>query len=307
LARYVALGAALAGVVVGAATFGSHPGKAVTRSVHHGTAGLKRTQRGADIRWRSKDTNVRIDASLDKLGGGAKAAIQSAFATWLGAEATLPRVHFDASEKASAQAAPDGKNTVLLAPITVAGHEHDLAITLTYSDEETGDIVEADIIINSEYPFRLLGNVSDTGAEDAQSESDSKTQVTTSGSQPSVSASRASCQNTSQAPTCAGGSYDLQNVATHEVGHFFGLGEDMDDPSATMYYCTSRCETHKRVLTNDDAVVMNVLYSATSDGSPGSAGGCGGARVAPRGALGEAAWLLAAAALGLSRRKRNRR
>jgi hypothetical protein len=272
-------------------------------------AGLKHTPKGAEVRWRLRSTTVRIDSSLDKLGPDAEKAVKSAFSAWAGSERELPHIKFESTSKAEAQAAPDGKNTVVLAPITVPGHEHDLAITLTYSDEQTGDIVEADIVVNSEYPFKLLAASAESGSDDDDSDGHHDGSTTPTGTQPSVSSARASCQSSAKAPRCEGGAYDLQNVVTHEVGHFFGLGEDMDDASATMYYCTSRCETHKRVLTNDDATVMNVLYapSTAGEGSSASAGGCGGARLAPRGGLAASGWMVATALVGLALRRRRAR
>ena len=54
--------------------------------------------------------------------------------------------------------------------------------------------------------------------------------------------------------------YDLRSVVTHEVGHFYGLGEDRVDTDATMYFETSRCETKKRTLSLPDIDTVSVLY-----------------------------------------------
>jgi hypothetical protein len=55
--------------------------------------------------------------------------------------------------------------------------------------------------------------------------------------------------------------YDLESIVAHEAGHFFGLGEDWDDGLATMYYCTSTCETHKRSLELTDVGTMKEVYA----------------------------------------------
>jgi hypothetical protein len=303
------MGAVLSGVLVGALALRNARHQTATSSVHHGSAGVKYTQKGVEVRWRRAQTKVYLDSSLDSLGDDARAAIQNAFATWSVADPELPQLEFERTDKAVLSAKPDGKNTVLVAPITVKGHEHDLAITLTYSDEETGDIVEADIIVNSEYPFRTLKSQDDGIARHESDYNDDGTQKTAtsdSGLETTVSAARASCTAMAQRASCEGNAYDLQNVVTHEVGHFYGLGEDMEDSAATMYYCTSRCETHKRVLTVSDTRVVTSLYVAPAGDPSQPQAGCGGARVAPHGGLAEAGWAAALLGLvGLVRRRRN--
>ena len=68
---------------------------------------------------------------------------------------------------------------------------------------------------------------------------------------------------------------------THEVGHFFGLGEDETDATATMFYCTSPCETHKRSLEPSDETTMAEVYADGYEEDDLDAGvGCSGARIA---------------------------
>jgi hypothetical protein len=100
----------------------------------------------------------------------------------------------------------------------------------------------------------------------------------------------------------------VQNVMTHEVGHFFGLGEDMEDSSATMYYCTNRCETHKRVLTVADASVMTTLYPEDApETGESKAAGCGGARLARGQGGARPEWVLVLGVLfAVARRRRSR-
>lgn len=306
LGRYLALGAALSALLVAGLSLKNLGGSPASTSVHNGSAGLKHTQHGVDVRWRLAQTKVYLDASLDTLGDDAREAVTEAFSTWASVDGQLPQLEFEGTRRAVLSAKPDGKNTVLVAPITVKGHEHDLAITLTYSDERSGDIVEADIIINAEYPFRTLKSDDDGIQASAQSSGDGQSALTSdSGQQPTVSAARASCTATAQRASCQGNAYDLQNVMTHEVGHFFGLGEDMEDSATTMYYCTSRCETHKRVLTVSDTQVMASLYAAPPEERSGPQGGCGGARVAPRGGLAEAGWAALLGLLVFARRRRS--
>ena len=56
-----------------------------------------------------------------------------------------------------------------------------------------------------------------------------------------------------------GADYDIQNSATHEAGHFSGLGHSTD-PTATMYASTYADETGKRTLSADDIAGIDAIY-----------------------------------------------
>jgi len=130
--------------------------------------------------------------------------------------------------------AMDGVNRLLVGPITNPGYENAIALTTAYVDDSTGEVLEADTVFNAAYVFHVLP---------------------------------------AAGTDCSGG-YDLQDVATHEAGHFFGLGEDYQDTAATMYVSSTQCEMHKRELTSVDVSVMTGLYAA----EPGQStrAGCGG-------------------------------
>jgi len=216
-----------------------------------GNPALKKGSDGESVRWHSKTSKIYFDASLDNAGRHGREAVQLGFGTWIGSGAKLPALDFDSTQGAKFGQVPNGKSEVMYGPITLAGHENDLALTVTFSDPRTGEVVESDMIFNSRHPFGILPytgqamNIQDT----------------------------ASCDQ----------KYDLQSVATHEAGHFFGLGEDFDTKPATMFYTTGRCETNKRVLLNSDETTMNALYVAQASGDDESgesaAKGCGGARI----------------------------
>ena len=220
-----------------------------------GNPALKKGSDGESVRWHSKKNKLYFDASLDDAGMHGREAVQLAFGTWLGTGAKLPNLDFDSTKGASFGQKPNGKSEIMYGPITLKGHESDLALTVTFSDPKTGQVVESDMIFNSKYPYGVLPYKAAVAGQAATPD--------------------ASCNQ----------HYDLQSVATHEAGHFFGLGEDFDDKPATMYYTTGRCETNKRVLQATDESTMAALYmpndmSADSDDpSVDNAKGCGGARI----------------------------
>ncbi|HYQ01645.1 MAG TPA: matrixin family metalloprotease [Polyangiaceae bacterium] len=223
-----------------------------------GNPTLKKGSDGESVRWHAKKSKVYFDASLDNAGAHAREAVQLGFGTWVGSGAKLPSLDFDSTKDAKFGQVPNGKSEVMYGPITLAGHENDLALTVTFSDPKTGEVVESDMIFNSNHPYGILPYAGQAMGMQNTASCDQK--------------------------------YDLQSVATHEAGHFFGLGEDFDSKPATMYYTTGRCETNKRALLSSDETTMNALYLVASNnqasdsdndasGETATAKGCGGARI----------------------------
>lgn len=72
---------------------------------------------------------------------------------------------------------------------------------------------------------------------------------------------------------CGPGVVDLENVVTHEMGHYFGLAHTPDDQLATMWGSAEPNETFKRDLQPDDiegicSVYMPGSLSAECDPTP---------------------------------------
>lgn len=214
----------------------------------HGAAEIKRAPNGDQVRWRRSHTTVVLDASLDRYGPRAREAVQSAFGTWLELDTHAPSLTFDTARHTKFSLEPDGRNSVLVAPINLPGHEDDLAITLAFWDERTGSIAEVDIVINAKVPFSVLD---DGERQRDEHDRDGVEQA-----------------DVHQHRECISGAYDLQNVLTHEVGHFMGLGEDMKVDEASMYYRSHRCETQKRTLARPDESSVITLYTVPADEDP---------------------------------------
>lgn len=63
------------------------------------------------------------------------------------------------------------------------------------------------------------------------------------------------------------GAHDVQNILTHEIGHFLGLGHEVNpqDTSATMYAVASPNETLKRTLKTSDLSGIREAYPGVTD------------------------------------------
>jgi hypothetical protein len=246
----------------------------VSQDVRSGSPGFRKSSTGVDQHWKKRNVTVYLDASLQKLDPTAGEAVMQAFGSWVASDSKLPSLAFDTGST-SAQPIQDGKSTVSYAEIKTPGHEKDVAITVTYSNDKTGEILEADVVLNARYPIgvlKLKGTEPAPGTRDMQADD---------------------CQSR----------YDAQNVMTHEAGHFFGLGEDMVERSATMFLSIGQCELHKRVLATTDVGAVTTLY-AQVEADEGS-GGPKACSFGPAGA-GTGAPILAAL-LGLSQLRRRRR
>lgn len=227
-------------------------------------------------RWHEPRLVLTVDESVEALGPEARGAIERALGSWQSLGAGLPEIRLASGSRAAAELVPDGRNSILVAPIDIPGHETDLAVTIGFSHPESGVLSEADIVVNARHVFADLASAAGPELE--------------------------SCLGISASLDCSG-RYDLENVLAHEFGHFFGLGENPSDPRATMYSCTSACETHKRDLARADVEALVLLYTS----APIAGLGCGAAQFSQgRGALGSASALGGLLVLGcvIAARKR---
>jgi uncharacterized protein (TIGR03382 family) len=90
---------------------------------------------------------------------------------------------------------------------------------------------------------------------------------------------------------------DLQDVATHELGHALGL-EHSEVPEATMYRSSPLGSIERRTLDDDDLDAVGAAYDPATDRVEA------GCSAAGRGSAGSAAPILVALLLAASRRRR---
>lgn len=115
-------------------------------------------------RWHDRQVVVHIDGSVDDLGPSARLAVEQSFRTWLEAPVQLPTIRFEAVSRIPRPTKPDGINSVSVSPIEIEGHERDLAVTVAFAESGSGRIVEADILLNSAYDFRVFPPVANVAS-----------------------------------------------------------------------------------------------------------------------------------------------
>jgi hypothetical protein len=98
-----------------------------------------------------------------------------------------------------------------------------LGVTFVWFSTDSGELVEVDTVFNKRYPWALFPNAPE-------------------------------CQTSPHA-------YDLQNIATHEFGHWVGLDDLFDDADKdlTMYGFSAGGEVKKRTLGTGDVSGKNEL------------------------------------------------
>lgn len=176
-------------------------------------------------RWQDPIVRITVDGSVADMDGGAFDAVIDAISAWQAVDPYLPTLIVEQADKSKGigfDPAGGNQNTVVFQPSGAPIAKGALAITIITFDQASGRVLDADIVVNGEHRFGVM----ETMAED-------------------------------KAP----GAYDLQNVLTHEFGHFLGLGEEYKEDTATMYAYSLPGETQKRDLDASDTDKISTLYT----------------------------------------------
>lgn len=195
------------------------------------------------VRWTKKAIPIAVSTSLAlpnasiKAGSDVAGAIHGALATWSIA-ANINFVEANSNvQSISPVDRPDGLNLITIAAtsenLAIFGNESSPARTRVFYDAKTGEISEADIVINP-YAYSVVG---------------APLEFSTDGTP---------------------GTYDLQSTLTHEIGHLLGLNHS-SVIGATMNATQALNGTFglpamsERTLSESDLAAVKSIYGSRAD------------------------------------------
>ncbi len=245
---------------------------------------IKHAESGEVVRWRRASVAWTVDRSVRDVPG-AEEAVTAAVAAWTerGGAPKLVAVAPDAALEPGL----DGTNAVFYAKEGFAPAGVALAVTVLSFDDRTGEVLDADIVLNGRYQLGTIdaAAAAPTAADDPGAET-----------------------------------YDVRRILAHEMGHALGLSDELARKDALMYLYVARATALPAAPGADDLAGLMSLYgsSPSSLRSPAAAAadpvGCSGAvvarsgpRRAPGGALCSIGLLITALVMARSRQRGGRR
>ena len=210
-------------------------------------AGSSCSAGGTPLAWRRRCISYAVfpSATDDPPLGEVLGAIDDAFKSWTNVNCQDRQIEIeierlkDLSQCSVPQHNPDGPNLNSIAFVSdwlERGNQPEaFALTSVWHDQATGEILDVDMELNEDPELEeILGKfgICPEGAENRRRE----------------------------LPVCAvDGLVDIQNVVTHEAGHFLGLGHSDVSPSV-MRYRAETSDLSKRTLKADDVEGICAIY-----------------------------------------------
>ena len=207
-------------------------------------------EEGAPFVWKNPCLSYAIDARGSEWMDLAdiETAIDASFATWANADCDgdTPNLIFKPLQASTCRRAEfnttGNVNTIAFldpwkdpcADSDDPGYDNNaFAVTVVWHNTSTGEILDADMMINDQLATRFnaggpYANCPDTGCEPGDP-----------------------------------GEADLANIVTHEAGHFIGIGHS-EVESATMFASADRQSVDKRTLDPDDREAVCTIYPPDS-------------------------------------------
>lgn len=235
---------------------------------------IKTTEKGAIQHWNRSQMPIVYEIDTTTAPPGALEAIQKAFQTWqnvepayiefIGIETTSSRYDRGCTEIDPYDPEQcDGHNIISWGEMPI-GHENAIAVTSQIYYSSTGQILDRDIRFNSAFIWAIDCKYFQFTPKTPKSKSYRDIFM------PSLKSFFP--WDISLDPSLF--TLDIQSIATHEIGHFCGLGDvpKFWDIALTMYHQTftlgSRglCDTRKRTLEEGDIAGLNFIYDPSEAG-----------------------------------------
>jgi hypothetical protein len=209
---------------------------------------LKLAANGQPVHWAQPTVTLVVDPTIEANVPGGAAAASRALSAW-SALSNGPEILVTMGPPGG-KVAVDGQNTVLFAQNGYPPAGAALAVTLVNYDEQSGEIIDTDIVVNGTHAFAVLPD----GAVDPEA-----VPVLVEGPTAVVATAY-----------LAHMVFDLEHVLAHETGHALGLG-DVAEAGEVMYAYSTPGDAAYRAPASDDLAGVEALYTV-----PEQKGGCGG-------------------------------
>lgn len=199
-----------------------------------------------------------MDPSVEANVEGANVATKDAMAAW-SSSSFAPRLSFEPAQTSN-EPAIDQKNVILFKKGGYAPAGRAIAITVLTYDKGSGQIVDADVVVNGSYDLKVLD------PHPAKSER---------GVHPTTTDGIVH----GDVPTTSSTTYDFHHVIAHEIGHTLGMNDELTRNDALMFRYSAPNDASLRSPASDDIDGLAEIYNDTLTAS-GS--GCGGATITPK-------------------------